>query len=67
MVSRFDDALLRDMIAGEQRYNEKLRNRRAHSIERFEPPDVLAFYDRQIIASDTRINYMLGRETEKDR
>ena len=56
-----DDALLRDMIIDAQRYSEKLRRRRAWGITRCEPPDVLAFYDRQIADTDYRLNCLHGR------
>lgn len=62
-----DDALLREMLLDAQRYSEKLRARRANGINRCEPPDVLAFYDQQIVENDYRINALLGREQSKSR
>lgn len=66
MVSRFDDALLRDILASEQEYNRKLRDRRAESINRHEPADVLAFYDRQIAETDQRIRTLTKRPLDEE-
>lgn len=62
-----DDALRHEMIASEASFNASLRSRRARSIERMEPPDILEFYDREIAHSDYLLNRLLGREEEKNR
>ena len=66
MVSRFDDALLRDILASEQEYSRKLRDRRAESINLREPADVLAFYDRQIAETDHRIRTLMKRPLDEE-
>ena len=66
MVIPHNDALLRDMIASERKYSERLRTRRADAIFRCEPPDVLAFYDQQIADTDSRINLLIGRYPKEE-
>ena len=62
-----DDALLHEMISSEQRFNESLRSRRAKSIERMEPPDILAFYDKEIAHSDFLLSRLKGHRNEESR
>lgn len=62
-----DDALLRDMIADERAYSEKVIKCSARGIMRMEPPDVLAFYGQQIMETDRRIRILTAARKIKNR
>lgn len=62
-----NDALLRDMIADAQRYSDKVIRRRANGIRRMEPPDILAFYDDQLMDTAWRINMLKAGRQRKNR
>lgn len=62
-----DDALLRDMITDALKYSENLRQRRARGIMRMEPPDVLAFYDKEIMENDRKIMIMQAGRKRRNR
>ena len=67
MVIPSNDALLHEMIVDAQEYHCKVMTRRARGIMRMEPPDVLAFYDRQIEDTNWRISLLTKGAKRKTR
>lgn len=67
MVTPHSSSLFRDMIADAQRFSEHLRIRRAEAIAHLDSPDILAFYDKEIVENDRRILMMKVILKEKNR